>query len=138
MNVLAMTGFLQSLTRDTLEKKIIWKSLTLLKDTTEGTNNALYNALFENEFHSILFLKSFYCFLPSSGYVYLINETFESDYDGSTISGINVYIQKDSSSQLHQLTVDLAVIYQLENAIISSFAEEDEAIQQFIDSYFNS
>ena len=138
MNTLAMSAFLESLTHDTLEKKIFWKSLYCLKDTSESSNTALYNALFENEFHSILFSKSFFCLLPSSGYVYLISETFESGYDNTVISGTNVYIQKDSSSQLHQLIVDLGIIYQLENAITNSLSENDEEIQQFIDSYYNA
>ena len=138
MSIQATSAFLQSLTSDTLEKRIVWKSLNCLKGVSENSNKALYYALFENEFHSILFSKSFYCLLPSSGYVYLINETFESGYDGTITSGISVYIQKDSSSQLHQLIVDLSNIYQLENAITDSFIEEDEAIQQFIDSYYNT
>lgn len=136
MNILAMTGFLDSLIQDTLSCKISWKSLTELKGVSEEHNKALYNTLLENEFHSVLFFKSFYCLLPSSGYVYLINETSESGYDGSIISGLNIYIQKDCSSKIHQLTVDLSQIYQLENAIISSRSTQDEEIQDFIDNYY--
>lgn len=135
MNVLAMTGFIQSLIQETIDGKITWKSLVHFQNIDESNNEALYYALIENEFHSIIFLRSFYCFLPSSGYVYVINETSESGYDGSVVSGVNIYIQKNASSPLHQLTVDLSLVYQLENAILSSDLSEDE-IQEFIDNYY--
>lgn len=137
MNVLATTGFVQSLINDTLSQKIYWESLMKLKEISAESNEALFYTLLEHEFHSILFLKSFYCLLPSSGYVYLVEESFESGYDGSVISGINIYIQKDASSKIYQLTVELSQLYQLQNAILSSNSEDDEAIQSFIDSYYN-
>ncbi|MDR2023993.1 MAG: hypothetical protein LBQ71_12320 [Hungatella sp.] len=138
MNALAMDGFVQALTQKTLNNEVDWKSLIELRETTEGSNRALYYTVFETEFHSVLFLKSFYCFLPSSGYVYLINETFESGYDGSVISGINIYIQKDASSKVYKLIVDQGQIYRLENAILDSRTNEDEEIQTFIDSFFDN
>lgn len=137
MNVLAMSGFMQTLTQKTLNNEIDWKSLMELKETTEGSNKALHYTIFETEFHSILFLKSFYCFIPTSGYVYLINETFESGYDGSVVSGINIYIQKNSSSNVHKLIIDPGQIYRLENAILNSRTEEDQEIQEFIDGFYN-
>ena len=136
MNILAMTGFLDSLIQDTLSCKISWKSLMELKGISEEYNKSLYYTLLENEFHSVIFFKSFYCLLPNSGYIYLINETSESGYDGSVISGLNIYIQKDCFSNIHQLNVELGQLYQLENAIISSRSKQDDEIQDFIDNYY--
>lgn len=137
MNVLAMNGFVKSLAQETIANKIIWKSLNELNEINEESNRSLYFTLFQTEFHSIVFLKSFYSLVPSCGYVYLIHETFESGYDGSVVSGPNIYIQKDASSSIHQLIVDIGVVYQLENAILTARSETDNEIQSFIDNFYN-
>ncbi len=137
MNILAMSGFIQTLTDKTLSGDLSWDSLYELQETTEENNKFLSSTLFQDEFHTINFPKSFYCLNNSSGYVYLINETFESGYDGSVISGPNIYIQKDASSKVHKLTVELGQIYQLQNAILYSKEQDDKEIQNFIDNYYN-
>lgn len=138
MNILAMDGFTQSLIDDTLSGKVTWRGLVHLQGITEESNKALYYALMENEFHFILFLNSFYCFLPSSGYVYLINETTSGGFDDFKVSKTNIYIQKDPSSNIYELTIGLDRVYQLENAIRNTITKDDEEIQNFIDDYYNS
>lgn len=138
MNILAMSTFVESLSRSTISSEIQWKSLNELAETTEENNKALFFTIFETEFHSVMFLKSFYCHAPASGYVYLIHERFESGYDGSVISGPNIYIQKDSLSKIHKLDVPLGLVYQLENAILSSRTESDDEIQSFIDNFYKN
>lgn len=137
MNILAMSGFIQTLTDKTLSGDLSWDSLYELQENTEENNKYLSSTLFQDEFHTIIFSNSFYCLNNSSGYVYLINEKFESGYDGSVISGPNIYIQKDASSRVYKLTVDLGQIYQLQNAILYSKEQDDKEIQDFIDNYYN-
>lgn len=136
MNILAMTGFVQSLTQDTLSAKVTWKSLNELKGISEEENSDLFYTLLENEFHSVLFFRSFFCLIPACGYVYFVEESHESGYDGTITSGPNIYIQKNFSSKIYRLTVDLALIYQLQNAISNSWSEQDDAIQDFINNYY--
>lgn len=136
MNILAMSGFVQTLTDKTLSNEVSWKSLYDLQTTTKENNKFLFTTLFQDEFHTINFPNSFYCLNNSSGYVYLINETFESGYDGSVISGPNIYIQKDALSMVHKLTVELGQIYQLQNAILYSKEQDNEEIQDFIDNFY--
>lgn len=137
MNILAMSGFIQTLTDKTLSGDLSWNRLNKLQETAEENNKYLSYTLFQDEFHTINFSNSFYCPNNSSGYVYLINEKFESGYDGSVISGPNIYIQKDASSRVCKLTVDLGQIYQLQNAILYSKEQDDKEIQDFIDNYYN-
>lgn len=136
MNVLATTGFLQTLSEKTLSGDICWECLSDLQQITIEQNKSLYFAIMQNEYHRINIYNSFFCELPSSGFVYLIDESFESGKFNCSSSGLNVYIQKDFSAKMHKLNVALQFVYQLQNAILSVYSESDSEVQAFIDNFF--
>lgn len=133
MNVLAMTGFLQSLSQKTIDGEIKWSCISDLMTNSKEENHALSNLLHHSIRHINIF-NSYYCFLPNSGFVYFLEETVEK---GIVVSGLYVYIQKNLSSNIYRLDVSLEIIYQLRNAIQNSNHLKDQEIQSFIDNYFN-
>lgn len=137
MNVTSMTGFLQSLTNKTLSGEIKWECLSELQHVSTDENESLHYALFQNEYHRVTIYNSFFCELPKSGFVYLIEETIDSGRFNYVATGPNVYVQKDFSSKMYKLTVDLSFVYQLQNAINATYSERNKAIQDFIDDFFN-
>lgn len=138
MNILPMVGFVQALSQQTVDGTLHWKCMNELRSVTKEENEDLYYLLFSDEYHHVNFFNSFYCLLQNSGYVYLVDETIESGRDNLTIAGPNIYIQEDFSSELIKLELDYDVIYQLQNAIVSSTADKERRIQQFIDNFFNN
>jgi len=124
--------FIEKLSTDTKENKISWESLLALKDITEEKNYHLFYTLFENEWHSVNYSESFFASVDE-GSIYLINESFESGKDGTITSGFNLYIQKNSSSQLIKINASRRVLYSLVNTINESVIESEK--ESFIKSY---
>lgn len=138
MNILAATGFVQTLSEKTISKDIRWEKLSDLQQITINQNEALYCALMQNEYHHVNIYNSFFCELPSSGFVYLIDESIDSGRFNYSSTGPNIYIQKDFSAKMYKLNIDLQFIYQLQNAILSVCSESDSEIQEFIDNFFKN
>lgn len=139
MNTAAIVNFLQSLSQKTIDGEIEWNYINELMAVSMEDNKSLYFALFQNEYHRIDTFNSFYAQLHTSGYIYILDETTEPGRDNSYVQHrLNVYIQKDLKAELIRLEVELAYIYQLQNAIKSSLFKKEKEIEDFIKDYFEN
>lgn len=101
----------------TKNESVIW---TNASDLRPYLNNANLLFLFgTNEFHEVKENKSF---ITNTGsfYLSLIEETFLSGKDGSTDSGVNVYLMETLDSEIYPLEIQNDLIIELQQTIIHS------------------
>lgn len=129
-------AFINKLSKDTINDKIIWSRLTNLPNVLEESNPAIFYLLDECEFRHINYQDSYYSII-NNGEVYILNETNESGRDGTITSGYQMYIHQEESVNTHEVPCSQGDIYRLLNAIIANLSKRENELESFIDFYLS-
>lgn len=124
------------------DTQLIWNSMGIFHNMDQSglvppPNEPLYYLLFESEFRSIAYNRSYYSDFKGST-IYLIYSIDQSGKDGSIIEGYSLYAQKRVGAQMICLLSDCPELYQLSNAITEADNENSEQASQFMEWFLGN
>lgn len=142
MNKDLRNDFISSLIQKTLNYTLSWLRLS----TSDNKSKDMVSACLEfcntycHEFHGINIDES-YAVSCKQGYIYLLNEWFESGKEGDTFINDVLYIQSNIGAPMYEITTTKndENIYRLINAITTVIkqSEPNAEVEQFITDFLN-